>query len=75
MVAKRIIPCLDVKAGRTVKGVNFVGLQDVGVIFGPEGDLIVPGGVKGFGNDKLRHAPGKACRSPLCRNFFLPQMR
>ncbi len=30
MVAKRIIPCLDVKAGRTVKGVNFVGLQDVG---------------------------------------------
>ena len=30
MVAKRIIPCLDVKEGRTVKGVNFVGLQDVG---------------------------------------------
>ena len=30
MVAKRIIPCLDVKEGRTVKGVNFVGLRDVG---------------------------------------------
>lgn len=30
MVAKRIIPCLDVKNGRTVKGVNFVGLRDVG---------------------------------------------
>ena len=30
MVAKRIIPCLDVKEGRTVKGVNFVGLKDVG---------------------------------------------
>jgi cyclase len=30
MVTKRIIPCLDVKEGRTVKGVNFVGLQDVG---------------------------------------------
>lgn len=30
MVAKRIIPCLDVKDGRTVKGVNFVGLRDVG---------------------------------------------
>ena len=30
MVAKRIIPCLDVKDGRTVKGVNFAGLQDVG---------------------------------------------
>lgn len=30
MVSKRIIPCLDVKDGRTVKGVNFVGLRDVG---------------------------------------------
>lgn len=30
MHTKRIIPCLDVKAGRVVKGVNFVQLQDVG---------------------------------------------
>ncbi len=30
MVAKRIIPCLDVKDGRTVKGVNFVDLRDAG---------------------------------------------
>jgi len=30
MVSKRIIPCLDIKDGRTVKGVNFVGLQDAG---------------------------------------------
>ncbi|MBR3031237.1 MAG: imidazole glycerol phosphate synthase subunit HisF [Bacteroidales bacterium] len=30
MVAKRIIPCLDVKDGRTVKGINFVSLRDVG---------------------------------------------
>lgn len=30
MVAKRIIPCLDVTGGRVVKGVNFVGLKDVG---------------------------------------------
>lgn len=30
MLAKRIIPCLDVKNGRTVKGVNFVGLRDAG---------------------------------------------
>ena len=29
MVAKRIIPCLDVKNGRVVKGVNFLGLADV----------------------------------------------
>ena len=30
MVAKRIIPCLDVKAGRVVKGVNFIDLRDAG---------------------------------------------
>ncbi len=30
MVAKRIIPCLDVKDGRTVKGINFEQLRDVG---------------------------------------------
>lgn len=28
--AKRIIPCLDIKEGRVVKGVNFVGLKDAG---------------------------------------------
>ena len=30
MLAKRIIPCLDIKNGRTVKGVNFVDLRDAG---------------------------------------------
>jgi imidazole glycerol-phosphate synthase subunit HisF len=30
MLAKRILPCLDVKAGRVVKGVNFVELRDAG---------------------------------------------
>ena len=30
MHTKRIIPCLDVKAGRVVKGTNFVGLRDAG---------------------------------------------
>ena len=29
MLAKRIIPCLDVKMGRVVKGVNFAGLRDI----------------------------------------------
>ncbi|CEZ51532.1 imidazole glycerol phosphate synthase subunit HisF [Neisseria meningitidis] len=29
-LAKRIIPCLDVKDGRVVKGVNFIGLRDAG---------------------------------------------
>ncbi|GAB4257847.1 MAG: imidazole glycerol phosphate synthase subunit HisF [Saprospiraceae bacterium] len=30
MLAKRIIPCLDIRDGRTVKGVNFVNLRDAG---------------------------------------------
>ena len=29
MITKRIIPCLDVKNGRVVKGVNFEGLNDI----------------------------------------------
>lgn len=30
MLTKRIIPCLDIKDGRTVKGINFIGLKDAG---------------------------------------------
>ena len=30
MLAKRIIPCLDIKDGRVVKGTNFVDLRDAG---------------------------------------------
>lgn len=30
MLAKRIIPCLDVRAGKVVKGINFVGIKEVG---------------------------------------------
>ena len=30
MLAKRIIPCLDIKQGKVVKGINFEGLKDVG---------------------------------------------
>ena len=30
MLAKRIIPCLDIRDGQTVKGINFVGLRQVG---------------------------------------------
>ena len=32
MITKRIIPCLDVKDGRVVKGVNFEGLRDMAVL-------------------------------------------
>ena len=30
MLTKRVIPCMDVKDGRVVKGVNFVNLRDAG---------------------------------------------
>src|SRR6478609_82722 len=30
MLTKRIIPCLDIKDGRTVKGINFINLRDAG---------------------------------------------
>ena len=30
MLAKRIIPCLDIKNGRTVKGINFENIRDAG---------------------------------------------
>lgn len=30
MLAKRIIPCLDIRDGRTVKGINFIGIRDAG---------------------------------------------
>ena len=30
MLTKRIIPCLDIKDGKVVKGVNFVGLKEDG---------------------------------------------
>ncbi|MDF2567206.1 MAG: imidazole glycerol phosphate synthase subunit hisF, partial [Oscillospiraceae bacterium] len=30
MLAKRIIPCLDVRDGKVVKGINFVGIKEVG---------------------------------------------
>ena len=36
MLTKRVIPCLDVKDGRVVKGVNFVSLRDAG-------DPVLPG--------------------------------
>ena len=29
MITKRIIPCLDVRDGKVVKGVNFVGIKEV----------------------------------------------
>ena len=30
MLAKRIIPCLDIRNGQTVKGINFVDIKEVG---------------------------------------------
>ncbi len=42
MLKARIIPCLDVKDGRVVKGVNFVNLRDAGDPV-PHGALPAPG--------------------------------
>ena len=45
MLTKRIIPCLDVDAGRVVKGINFVNLRDAGdpaelaTIYDREGEM------------------------------------
>ena len=30
MLAKRIVPCLDVREGKTVKGINFLEIKEVG---------------------------------------------
>ncbi len=38
MLTKRVIPCLDVKDGRFVKGVNFVNLRDAGDPNPPQGE-------------------------------------
>ena len=44
MLALRVIPCLDVKDGRVVKGVNFVSLRDAGEVvpFGARVDVLPP---------------------------------
>lgn len=47
MLAKRIIPCLDVNAGRVVKGVNFVNLRDAG------DPVAVAAGYESAGADEL----------------------
>ena len=48
MLAKRIIPCLDVKDGRVVKGVNYVNFRDAGD----------PVGSSGRGGRARRRSPG-----------------
>ena len=44
MLAKRIIPCLDIKDGRVVKGVNFVNLRDAGDAVADSGISLHGGG-------------------------------
>ena len=43
MVAKRIIPCLDVKDGAVVKGINFEGLKEVGDAVARRFSSLLPG--------------------------------
>ena len=43
MITKRIIPCLDVRSGRVVKGTNFEGIKDVaGLTPGSRSKLPIP---------------------------------
>src|SRR5688572_9947877 len=58
-LAKRVIPCLDVTAGRVVKGINFVGLRDgrdliVAVVEAVAAQVFIPltvgGGVRSVGD-------------------------
>ena len=68
MLAKRIIPCLDVKDGRVVKGVNFVNLRDAGdpvelaAIYDKEGadELVFP---RHFGFGRRTRDDGGGCPS------------
>ena len=68
MLTKRVIPCLDVKDGRVVKGVNFVSLRDAGdpvelaTAYDREGaDEVIFAPVYG-----ARETSGKADSSDLC---------
>ena len=54
MITKRIIPCLDVKDGRVVKGVNFEGLHDVNS----------PIELAEYYTKSLRRGPGAVHRHP-----------
>ena len=60
MVAKRIIPCLDVKDGQVVKGINFEGLREVGDA--------VDMGVK-YSRDGMLSGPASALYVRLQRDF------
>ena len=40
MLAKRIIPCLDVRDGKVVKGVNFEGIKEVGDLWSVHMNII-----------------------------------
>ena len=86
MITKRIIPCLDVKNGRVVKGVNFAGLQDMADpvemarYYNAAGadELVfydITASVEGrtIFTDILRRGPASAlrcCRHPLRRRFY-----
>ena len=46
MLKNRIIPCLDVKNGRVVKGINFVGLKDQGILLNKLRFIVMVGQMK-----------------------------
>lgn len=66
MLAKRIIPCLDVKNGRVVKGVNFQGLQDVADPVEMARFITKQGQTNLFFMTLLLQQKGEACLQMFC---------
>ncbi len=59
MLAKRIIPCLDVRNGRVVKGTNFEGLRDMADPVELAHFYNTSGSVHGIPADWLMMVPGR----------------
>ena len=63
MLAKRIVPCLDIKDGKTVKGINFVNFRDAG-------DPVELGAQYSREGAKDFHRVGKTSGGPYQHPFY-----
>ena len=79
MLAKRIIPCLDVDQGRVVKGVNFVGIRDAGTPLKLPSATTMPAPMKLLSSILLKsrtarhHVSNR--RTDCFRGFYSPDRR
>ena len=70
MHTKRIIPCLDVRNGKVVKGINFVGIKEKIVCFQYSSDMIFYNHFhKGKTIILRRSKSGCALQSQSCKNY------